>query len=56
MFEEFADAPNCYHMSGYDPCIISFLLGDGFNPCNTKELFENCMNQELLNKVIIELN
>lgn len=56
VFEEFADAPNCYHMSGYDPCIISFLLGDGFNPCNTKELFENCMNQELLNKVIIELN
>lgn len=56
VFEEFADAPNCYHMSGYDPCIISFLLGDGFNPCNSKELFENCMNQELLNKVIIELN
>lgn len=48
-FEEFADAPNCFHISGYDPSVISFLMGKGVNPCNSKELFEAAMNQALLN-------
>lgn len=50
-FEDFADAPNCYHMSGYDPAIIAFLMEGKHNPCNSKELFEVAMDQELLNKL-----
>lgn len=48
-FEDFADAPNCFHMSGYDPAVVAFLMGKGYNPCNSKELFEAAMNQDLLN-------
>lgn len=50
-FEDFADAPNCFHISGYDPAVIAFLMGKGYNPCNSKELFEAAMNQELLNRL-----
>ena len=53
-FEDFADAPNCFHISGYDPAVVSFLMGKGYNPCNSKELFEAAMNQELLNKLEIK--
>lgn len=52
-FEDFADAPNAFHMSGYDPAAVSFLMGKGHNPCNSKELFEASMDQELLNKLQI---
>lgn len=52
-FEDFADAPNCFHMSGYDPSIVAFLMGKGYNPCNSKELLEAALNQELLNKLQI---
>lgn len=52
-FEDFADAPNVFHMSGYDPAAVSFLMGKGHNPCNSKELFEASMDQELLNKLQI---
>ena len=48
-FEDFADAPNCFHISGYDPAVVTFLMGKGYNPCNSKELFEAAMNQDLLN-------
>ena len=48
-FEDFADAPNCFHISGYDPAVVTFLMGKGYNPCNSKELFEVAMNQSLLN-------
>jgi hypothetical protein len=48
-FEDFTDAPNSFHISGYDPSVVSFLMGKGYNPCNSKELFEAVMNQELLN-------
>ena len=52
-FEDFADAPNVFHMSGYDPAAVSFLMGKGHNPCNSKELMEASLNQELLNKLQI---
>lgn len=52
-FEDFADAPNVFHISGYDPAAVAFLMGKGHNPCNSKELFEASMNQELLNKLQI---
>lgn len=50
-FEDFADAPNVFHISGYDPAVISFLIGKGCNPCNSKELMDAALNQELLNKL-----
>ena len=53
-FEDFADAPNCFHISGYDPAVVTFLMGKGYNPCNSKELFEAALNQELLNKLQIK--
>lgn len=53
-FEDFADAPNCFHISGYDPAVVTFLMGKGCNPCNSKELFEAAMNQELLNKLQVK--
>jgi hypothetical protein len=40
-------------MSGFDASIISFLLEGNINPCNSKELFLSCMDQELLNKLTI---
>lgn len=55
-FEDFADAPNFYYMSGYDPSVISFLMAGGefkSTPKNAKELFEVTMDQELLNLVHI---
>ena len=52
-FEDFADAPNVFHISGMDGSIINFLLKGGANPCNTKELMEASLNQELLNKLQI---
>lgn len=53
-FEDFADAPNCFHISGYDSSAVSFLLEGGefkSTPKNSRELFEAAMNQELLNLV-----
>lgn len=52
-FEEFADALNCFHMSGYDPSIISFLMDGTYNPCNSKELLEAVLNQDLLNMLTV---
>lgn len=51
-FEDFADAPNFYYLSGYDPSAIAFILGTDSSkptPRNAEELFEAAMNQELLN-------
>ena len=55
-FEDFADAPNFFYMSGYDPAAVSFILGTSpfeATPRTAEELFQAAMNQELLNKVII---
>lgn len=55
-FEDFADAPNFFYMSGYDPAAVAFVMGNGefkSSPKNAEELFEVAMSQELLNRVII---
>lgn len=55
-FEDFADAPNFFYMSGYDPSAVAFILGTGeFKsiPRNAEELFAAAMDQELLNRVSI---
>lgn len=53
-FEDFADAPNFYYLSGYDPSAVAFILGTKYNevtPKNAEELFQAAMNQELLNRL-----
>ena len=55
-FEDFADAPNNFYMSGYDPSAIAFILGTKefkASPRNAEELFNAAMNQELLNMLTI---
>lgn len=55
-FEDFADAPNFFYMSGYDPAAVAFILGKGdfkSTPKNAEELFKVAMDQELLNRVTI---
>ena len=55
-FEDFADAPNFFYMSGFDPSAISFIMnGTEFKrtPRNAEELFKVAMDQELLNRVYI---
>lgn len=57
-FEDFADAPNFFYMSGYDPSVVAFILGGNKPaPKNAEELFLTAMDQPLLNKVrIIKMN
>lgn len=59
-FEDFADAPNFFYMSGYDPSAVSFILGTSpFKaiPKTAEELFMTVMDQELLNRTkIIKMN
>lgn len=54
-FEDFADAPNFFYMSGYDPSAVTFILGGNKPeaPKNAEELFMTAMDQELLNRVKI---
>lgn len=55
-FEDFADAPNFFYMSGYDPAAVSFIFGNEYTkkePKTAEELFEVAMDQELLNKLTI---
>lgn len=55
-FEEFANCPNLYHISGLDPAGIAFLTGiegQTNTPKNSEELFLAAMNQEILNKLEI---
>ena len=55
-FEDFADAPNFFYISGMDGSAISFLLGTEkvqSTPKNAEELFNAAMNQTLLNKLTI---
>jgi hypothetical protein len=49
-FETFANVPNVFYMSGYDPSTISFLM-NGVK--NAKELFLEAMNQEVLGLVTL---
>ena len=56
-FEDFADAPNFFYMSGYDPSAVAFILGGSKPeikaPKNAEELFLTAMDQTLLNRVKI---
>lgn len=50
-FEDFADTPNLFYMSGLDGSAIAFILGTEYNPTIPKtaeELFLAAMNQEVL--------
>lgn len=47
-FETHGDVPNVYYFSGYSASVISFLDG---NVKNAGELFNEAMNQEVLNMV-----
>lgn len=58
-FEDFADAPNFFYLSGYDPSAVSFILGNDYSkpaPRNAQELFLAAMDQELLNKLKVVQN
>ena len=55
-FEDFADTPNLYHISGLDGSVVAFINGDGKEkktPKTSEELFLSAMNQESLNKLVI---
>lgn len=55
-FEDFADAPNNFYISGYDPSSIAFILGTDYHkaaPKNATELFKAAMDQELLNRLVV---
>ena len=55
-FEDFADAPNNFYISGYDPASIAFILGTDYHkaaPKNATELFKAAMDQDLLNRLIV---
>jgi hypothetical protein len=47
-FETYGNVPNVYYFSGYSAAVISFLTGE-IN--SAEELFNNAMNQEILNMV-----
>lgn len=55
VFEDFADTPNLFHISGLDPAVVSFILGGGKNdkkaPVNSEELLEAALDQEILNLI-----
>lgn len=56
-FEDFADAPNTFYLSGYDPSAVAFILGTKkFKPApkNATELFQAAMDQDLLNRLTVE--
>jgi hypothetical protein len=51
-FEELADCPGMFHIAGFDPAGIAFLMGTEYHPQvpkTTAELFTAAMDQEILN-------
>ena len=53
-FEDFADAPNLFHISGLDPSAIAFITGTEYTPStpkNSEELFLAAMHQEILGMI-----
>lgn len=46
-FEDFADAPNFFHISGYDASAVAFVL----SAKSTLDMFNSAMDQELLNRL-----
>lgn len=50
-FEEFADAPNLFHISGFDGSAVAFITGveaQKYEPKTNEELFAAAMNQEIM--------
>lgn len=50
-FEEFADAPNLFHISGLDGSAVAFITGveaQKYEPKTNEELFAAAMNQEIM--------
>ena len=55
-FEEFADCPGLFHISGLDGSVVAFLMGTEYNPTvpkNSDELFLAAMNQEIMDRIVI---
>ena len=55
-FEEFADCPGMFHISGLDGSVVAFLMGTEYNPTvpkNSDELFLVAMNQEIMDRIVI---
>lgn len=57
-FEAPADTPNFFYFSGYDPAVISFLMGNKYEekpkqPKNAVELMTSALDQEILNKLFV---
>lgn len=55
-FEDFADAPNFFYISGLDGSAVAFLMEGKemkVTPRNAKELFAAAMDQDLLNRLEI---
>ena len=55
-FEDFADTPNLFHVSGLDGSALTFLLGTKNNPTAPKtsdELFLSLMDQEIMSMIEI---
>lgn len=54
-FEDFADCPNLFHMSGLDGSAVAFITGTEAKPQSTpktsEELFHAAMDQEVLNLI-----
>lgn len=51
-FEDFADCPNLFHISGLDPAAVAFITGvegQKSTPKSSEELFDAAMDQEILN-------
>lgn len=58
-FEDSADAPNFFYISGYDPAVISFLMGGEYKekekkqPKTAEELMQAALDQEILDKLFV---
>ncbi len=55
-FEDFADCPNLFHISGLDPAAVAFITGvegQKSTPKSSEELFDAAMDQECLRMIEI---
>lgn len=56
-FEDFADRKGLFHIGGFDPAVVAFLMGsevkDKAAPTNSEELFEAAMDQRLLDEITV---
>ena len=58
-FEDFANSPNLFHMSGLDGSAIAFINGTDYKnsvPRTSEELFLAAMNQELLDLLNVKIH